>query len=79
MSIIIFIIIIIIITIIIIIITIIIINNFWNFRLGQISHVFNVTLYSWGQRGWGGVRKNNVYCFLLRMANLLIFIHNGGI
>ena len=23
--------------------------------------------------------ENNAYCFLLRMAHLLIFIHNGGI
>ena len=27
----------------------------------------------------GGVRQNYANCFLLRMANLLIFIHNGGI
>ena len=27
----------------------------------------------------GGVRENNPYHFLLRMANLLIFIYNGGI
>ena len=27
----------------------------------------------------GGVRENNAYCFLLRMAHLLIFIHNSGI
>ena len=25
------------------------------------------------------MRENNAYCFLLRMAHLLIFIHNGGI
>ena len=36
----------------------------------------------WGGRGTeGGVHENiaNNYCFLLRMANLLIFIDNGGI
>ena len=27
----------------------------------------------------GGVHENNTHCFLLRMAHLLIFIHNGGI
>ena len=33
-----------------------------------------------GGRGiGGGVRENNANRFLLRMANLLIFIHNGGI
>ena len=33
-----------------------------------------------GRRGIGGwVRENNAYCFLLRMAPLLNFIHNGGI
>ena len=25
------------------------------------------------------MRENNAYCFLLRMAFLLTFIHNGGI
>ena len=31
-------------------------------------------------RGIGeGVHENYAYCFLLRMANLLTFIHNGGI
>ena len=36
--------------------------------------------YILGSRGIGGrVRENNAYCFLLRMAHLLIFIHNGGI
>ena len=35
---------------------------------------------SWVQTGiGGGVHKNNAYCFLLRMANLLTFIHNSGI
>ena len=29
--------------------------------------------------GGGGERGNNANRFLLRMANLLIFIHNGGI
>ena len=39
------------------------------------------TLYLFlGSRGiGGGVRENNAYCFLLRMPNLLTFIHNGGI
>ena len=33
-----------------------------------------------GGRGiGGGVRENNANHFLLRMANLLIFIHNGGV
>ena len=51
-------------------------NNFWNFRLGQISQ----TLF-WGAEGLReGYVQNNAYCFLLRMADvLLIFIHNGGI
>ena len=50
-------------------------NNFWNFQLGQIIH----TTF-WGSRGiGGGVRENNAYCFLLIMAHLFIFIHNGGI
>ena len=50
-------------------------NNFWDFPLGQISQ----TLF-WGAEGLGvGCVYNNAYCFLLRMANLLIFIHNGGI
>ena len=41
-----------------------------------------VTLYChtlfWGTEGWGG-GEYNVYCFPLGMANLLTFIHNGGI
>ena len=50
-------------------------NDFWNFPLHQISH----TIF-WGSKGiGGGVRENNAHCFLLRMAHLLIFIHNGGI
>ena len=34
-----------------------------------------------GRKGiGGGVRsENNAYCFLLRMAHLLILVHNGGI
>ena len=47
----------------------------WNFRLGQISHVI-LSHYIWGG---GGVREKNAHRFLLRMANLPIFIHNGGI
>ena len=40
---------------------------------------YTVTL-SFGGRGIGeGVHENYAYCFLLRMANLLTFIHNGGI
>ena len=27
----------------------------------------------------GGVPGKNTHCFVLRMAHLLIFIHNGGI
>ena len=46
----------------------------WNFWLGQISP----TIF-WEAGIGGGVRENNAYCFLLRMAHLLIFIHNGGI
>ena len=30
-----------------------------------------------GRRIGGGVCENNAYCFLLRMANLLTFIHSG--
>ena len=45
------------------------------FRLGQISHTISL-----GSRGIeGGVRENDAYCFVLRMAHFLIFIHNGGI
>ena len=35
----------------------------------------------WETEGLGGgvVRENNANWFLLRMTNLLIFIHNGGI
>ena len=45
-------------------------NYFWNFRLDQISH----TIF-WGAEGLGGgVRENNAYCFLLRMALLFLFI-----
>ena len=56
-------------------------NNFWNLYLGQISHVI-LSHFIWGggDRGIGaGVRENNTNCFLLRMANLLTLIHNGGI
>ena len=43
------------------------------------SHVI-MPLFIFGSRGiGGGVRENNAYCFLLRMANLLTFIYNGGI
>ena len=52
--------------------------NFPNFRLGQISHV-KLSRYIWGgeegRRIGGGVHVNHDY----RMANLLIFIDNGGI
>ena len=54
-------------------------NNLWNFRLGQISHVILSHYILAGSGIRGGVHENNSYCFLLRMANLLIFIHNGGI
>ena len=45
------------------------------------SYIF---FFFWGGGGGGsgigeGVRENNAYYFLLRMAHLLIFIHNGGI
>ena len=54
-------------------------NNFWNFRLGQISHAI-LSHCILGGRGIGeGVRENNAYCFLLRMAHLLTFIYNSGI
>ena len=46
----------------------------WNFWLGQISP----TIF-WEAGIGRGVHENNAYCFLLRMAHLLIFIHNGGI
>ena len=40
----------------------------------------NYSQYILGSRGiGGGVRENNAYCFLLRMAPFFIFIHNGGI
>ena len=50
--------------------------NFPNFRLGQVSHV-KLSRYIWGEgrRIGGGVHVNHDY----RMANLLIFIDNGGI
>ena len=53
--------------------------DFWNYRLGQISHAIllvYVTLYFWGgDRGIGeGVLENNIYCFLLRLTCLLLFI-----
>ena len=56
-------------------------NNFCNFWLGQISHVIHVlSHFIFRGRGiGGGIGENNAYRFLLRMANLLIFIHNGGI
>ena len=38
-----------------------------------------VTLSLVGRGIGGGVHENNTHCFLLRMAHLLIFIHNGGI
>ena len=49
---------------------------FWNFRLGQISH----TIFG-GAEAWLREEcvKKNAYCFLLKMAHFLIFIHNGGI
>ena len=49
----------------------------WNFWLGQISHVILSDFILGGRGIGGGVRENNPYCFLLRMANLLTFIHNG--
>ena len=54
-------------------------NNLWKFRLGQISHFILLHYILVGSGIRGGVRENNAYCFLLRMANLLIFIHNSGI
>ena len=54
-------------------------NILWNFWLGQISHVILSHFILGGRRIGGGVHENNAYCFLLRMANLLTFIHNGGI
>ena len=55
-------------------------NNFWNFWLGQISHVILSHFIFRGRGIGGGGCENNAYCFLaLRMANLLTFIHNGGI
>ena len=54
-------------------------NDFWNFWLGQICHVI-LSHFILGGRGIGGrVRENNAYCFLIRMAHLITFIHNGGI
>ena len=53
---------------------------------GQVNSVtsgacsrYTVTLYFGGRGIGGGVHENYAYCFLLRMANLLTFIHNGGI
>ena len=54
--------------------------NFWNFWLGQIGHVILSHFIFRGRGIGGGVRENNAYRFLvLRMANLLTFIHNVGI
>ena len=55
-------------------------NNFCNFWLGQISR-FILSHYILGGRViiGGGMPGNNANCFLLKMANLLIFIHNGQI
>ena len=54
-------------------------NNFWNFRLGHISHVMLSHYILEVRVVGGGVLENNAKRFLLRMANLLIFIHNGEI
>ena len=54
-------------------------NNFWNFWLGQISHVILSHFISGGREIGAGVCENNAYCSLLRMANWLTLIHNGGI
>ena len=49
--------------------------NFRNLQLGQVSHVI-LSRYILGGRGIPGeVRVNHAN----RTANLLIFIHNGGI
>ena len=53
--------------------------NFWNFWLGQIGHVILSHFIFRGRGIGGGVRENNAYRFLLRMANLLTLLHNGGI
>ena len=53
--------------------------NFWNFRLGQNSCII-LSRYILGGRGIeGAVCENNANRFLPRMANLPIFIHNGGV
>ena len=54
-------------------------NNLWKLPLGQISHFILSHYILAGSGIRRGVRENNAYCFLLGMANLLIFIHNGGI
>ena len=54
-------------------------NNLWKLQLGQISHFILSHYILAGSGIKRGVRENNAYCFLLGMANLLIFIHNGGI
>ena len=52
---------------------------FLNFQLGQNSDVI-LSRYIFGGRGIrGGVCENNANRFTLRMADLLVFIHNGGI
>ena len=54
-------------------------NNFWNFRLGHVRLVM-LSHYILGVRVvGGGVGENDAKRFLLRVVNLLIFIHNGGI
>ena len=45
--------------------------NFWNFRLGQIRQVILSHCILRGRGIGEGVRENNAYCFLLRMATLL--------
>ena len=46
---------------------------------GIYGQVNVITLYFGGQRDWGrGVRENNGYCFLLRMAHL-IFLFSGDL
>ena len=56
-------------------------NNFWNFWLRQISQALYCYAIFWGTEGLGEgcVKIMQIVSCLELMANLFIFIHNGGI
>ena len=56
-------------------------NNVWNFWLRQISHALYYHAIFWGTEGLGEgcVKIMQIVSCLELMANLFIFIHNGGI